>query len=69
MKKIKKIKKKLTKLSEQKKYILSRNKNNEDMFELINNKNQTDFKRNDEKKKKDTQKTIVLYLIRILIKE
>ena len=69
MKKIKKIKKKLTKLSDQKKYILSRNKNNEDMFELINNKNQTDFKRNDEKKKKDTQKTIVLYLIRILIKE
>ena len=69
MKKIKKIKKKLTKLSEQKKYILSRNKNNEDMFELINNKNQTDFKRNDKKKKKDTQKTIVLYLIRILIKE
>ena len=47
MKKIKKIKKKLTKLSDQKKYILSRNKNNEDMFELINNKNQTDFKRND----------------------
>ena len=69
MKKIKKIKKKLTKLSEQKKYILSRNKNNEDMFELINNKNHTDFKRNDEKKKKDTEKTIVLYLIRILIKE
>ena len=39
------------------------------MFELINNKNQTDFQRNDEKKKKDTEKTIVLYLIRILIKE
>ena len=39
------------------------------MFELINNKNQTDFQRNDEKKKKDTKKTIVLYLIRILIKE